>query len=73
MNNGETLEEIKDTANKFNTYFSNTNAKPAVRNTQTSDPTLNYLHKVFNRPFPCMINVYLLMYFCTYLMCFVYI
>jgi hypothetical protein len=34
INNRETFEEIKDTANNFNTYFSTTNAKPAVRNTQ---------------------------------------
>jgi hypothetical protein len=53
-NNGKTFKEYKDIANNFNTYFTNTNIRMSVNNLPTMDLALNYLHKVFIRPFPCI-------------------
>jgi hypothetical protein len=51
-NNGKTIKKYQNTANNFNTYFTNTNVRMPVNNLPTVDLALNYLHKVFIRPFP---------------------
>jgi hypothetical protein len=53
-NNGKTFKEYQNIANNFNTYFTNTNVKTSVNNLLTMNLALNYLHKVFIRPFPCI-------------------
>ena len=49
---GKTYEDYQSIANIFNTYFTNITDKMPVNNSVTMNLALNYLYKVFIRPFP---------------------
>ena len=52
LNIDGTFKVYQSTANNFNTYFTITTDKISVNNSMTMNLALNYLYKVFVRPFP---------------------
>ena len=52
---GNTFQDYQSIANIFNTYFTNITDKMPVNNSVTMNLVLNYLYKVFIRPFPHII------------------
>jgi len=49
---GKTFQGCQSIANIFNTYFTNITDKMPVNNSMTMNIAINYLYKVFIRPFP---------------------
>ena len=49
---GKTYQDYQSIANIFNTYFTTITDKMPVNNSVTMNLALNYLYKVFIRPFP---------------------